>query len=43
MDYMRAEVILLILGILGVVLNRRNLIIMLISIELMLLTVSFIF
>ena len=43
MDYMRVGVILLILGILGVVLNRKNLIIMLMSIELMLLAVSFLF
>ena len=42
-DYMRVGVILLILGILGGVLNRKNLIIMLMSIELMLLAVSFLF
>lgn len=38
--YIRAGIILLILGILGVVLNRKNLIIMLMSIELMLLAIS---
>jgi len=36
-------VILLILGVLGVIFNRKNLIIMLMSIELMLLAVSFLF
>nr|YP_001633642.1 NADH dehydrogenase subunit 4L [Negombata magnifica]CAM06607.1 NADH dehydrogenase subunit 4L [Negombata magnifica] len=41
--YTRVGVILLILGVLGVVLNRKNLIIMLMSIELMLLAVSFLF
>ena len=39
--YLTVGIILFILGILGIVLNRSNLIIMLMSIELMLLAISF--
>lgn len=39
--YLTVSIILFILGILGIVLNRSNLIIMLMSIELMLLAISF--
>nr|YP_001648588.1 NADH dehydrogenase subunit 4L [Xestospongia muta]ABW83895.1 NADH dehydrogenase subunit 4L [Xestospongia muta] len=40
-EYLTVGIILFILGILGIVLNRSNLIIMLMSIELMLLAISF--
>nr|YP_009158768.1 NADH dehydrogenase subunit 4L [Crella elegans]AKO90225.1 NADH dehydrogenase subunit 4L [Crella elegans] len=43
LKYIRVGVLLWILGVLGVVLNRKNLIIMLMSIELMLLAVSLLF
>lgn len=39
----KVSIILFILGVLGVVVNRRNLIIMLMSIELILLAISFMF
>lgn len=42
-EYLTIGVILFILGVLGIVLNRSNLIIMLMSIELMLLAISFLF
>jgi len=42
-EYLAVGVILFILGVLGIVLNRSNLIIMLMSIELMLLAISFLF
>ncbi len=42
-EYLTIGIILFILGILGIVLNRSNLIIMLMSIELMLLAISFLF
>lgn len=42
-EYLTIGIILFILGVLGVVLNRSNLIIMLMSIELMLLAISFLF
>lgn len=41
MEYLTIGIILFILGVLGIVLNRRNLLIMLMSIELMLLAISF--
>lgn len=40
-EYLTIGIILFILGVLGIVLNRSNLIIMLMSIELMLLAISF--
>jgi len=42
-EYLTVGIILFILGVLGIVLNRSNLIIMLMSIELMLLAISFLF
>jgi len=42
-EYLTIGIILFILGVLGIVLNRSNLIIMLMSIELMLLAISFLF
>nr|YP_009020816.1 NADH dehydrogenase subunit 4L [Polymastia littoralis]AHM12897.1 NADH dehydrogenase subunit 4L [Polymastia littoralis] len=42
-EYLTVGVILFVLGVLGIVLNRSNLIIMLMSIELMLLAISFLF
>ena len=42
-EYLTIGVVLFILGVLGIVLNRSNLIIMLMSIELMLLAISFLF
>ena len=42
-EYLTVGVILFILGVLGIVLNRSNLIIMLMSIELMLLAIAFLF
>ena len=42
-EYLTIGIILYILGVLGIVLNRSNLIIMLMSIELMLLAISFLF
>ena len=42
-EYSTIGIILFILGVLGIVLNRSNLIIMLMSIELMLLAISFLF
>ena len=42
-EYFTVGTILFILGVLGIVLNRSNLIIMLMSIELMLLAISFLF
>nr|ATI10781.1 NADH dehydrogenase subunit 4L [Plenaster craigi] len=42
-EYLTVGIILFILGILGIVLNRSNLIIMLMSIELMLLAISVLF
>lgn len=42
-EYFTIGTILFILGVLGIVLNRSNLIIMLMSIELMLLAISFMF
>ena len=42
-EYLTVGVTLFILGVLGIVLNRSNLIIMLMSIELMLLAISFLF
>ena len=42
-QYLITGIILFILGVLGIVLNRSNLIIMLMSIELMLLAISFLF
>lgn len=42
-QYLVVGVILFILGVLGIILNRGNLIIMLMSIELMLLAISFLF
>nr|YP_232815.1 NADH dehydrogenase subunit 4L [Tethya actinia]AAP59074.1 NADH dehydrogenase subunit 4L [Tethya actinia] len=42
-EYLTIGIILFILGILGIVLNRSNLIIMLMSIELMLLAISVLF
>lgn len=41
MEYLTIGIILFILGVLGIVLNRSNLLIMLMSIELMLLAISF--
>nr|AKO90203.1 NADH dehydrogenase subunit 4L [Petrosia ficiformis] len=40
-EYLTVGIVLFILGVLGIVLNRSNLIIMLMSIELMLLAISF--
>nr|YP_008592462.1 NADH dehydrogenase subunit 4L [Hymeniacidon sinapium]AGP05000.1 NADH dehydrogenase subunit 4L [Hymeniacidon sinapium] len=42
-EYLTVGVILFIFGVLGIVLNRSNLIIMLMSIELMLLAIAFLF
>lgn len=42
-EYSTVGIILFILGVLGIIWNRRNLIIMLMSIELMLLAISFLF
>lgn len=42
-EYLTVGIILFILGVLGIVLNRSNLIIMLMSIELMLLAISVLF
>lgn len=42
-EYLTVGIILFVLGVLGIVLNRSNLIIMLMSIELMLLAISFLF
>nr|ADO51443.1 NADH dehydrogenase subunit 4L [Pseudocorticium jarrei] len=42
-EYFTVGTILFILGVIGIVLNRSNLIIMLMSIELMLLAISFLF
>nr|AND97075.1 NADH dehydrogenase subunit 4L [Tethya sp. XMU02001079]CAD1874633.1 nad4L [Tethya wilhelma] len=42
-EYLTIGIILFILGVLGIVLNRSNLIIMLMSIELMLLAISILF
>nr|WRI02243.1 NADH dehydrogenase subunit 4L [Acanthella acuta] len=42
-EYLTVAIILFIWGVLGIVLNRSNLIIMLMSIELMLLAISFLF
>ena len=42
-EYLIIGIILFILGVLGIVLNRSNLIIMLMSIELMLLAIAFLF
>ena len=42
-EYLTIGIILFILGVLGILLNRSNLIIMLMSIELMLLAISFLF
>ena len=42
-EYLTVGIILFILGVLGIVLNRSNLIIMLMSIELMLLAISYLF
>lgn len=42
-EYLTVGIILFILGVLGIILNRSNLIIMLMSIELMLLAISFLF
>ena len=42
-EYLTIGVILFILGVLGIVLNRSNIIIMLMCIELMLLAISFLF
>nr|YP_001648574.1 NADH dehydrogenase subunit 4L [Ectyoplasia ferox]ABW76580.1 NADH dehydrogenase subunit 4L [Ectyoplasia ferox] len=43
LEYLNVAIVLFILGILGIVLNRSNLIIMLMSIELMLLAISLLF
>ncbi len=43
LEYLIVAIVLFILGILGIVLNRSNLIIMLMSIELMLLAISLLF
>jgi len=41
MDYLTVAFILFILGVLGIVVNRKNIIILLMSIELMLLSINF--
>ena len=41
MDYLTIAFLLFILGVLGIVVNRKNIIILLMSIELMLLSINF--